>query len=143
MTATANDTPQTTSTMDERTVRDIVELIDFMGSAKDAMNDQIVMRLARTASEGMALLDRLTRNEGLMRLLQVLDQPEMQYLMTGLAKALTETSREIASEPPAKGGLVELMRLMSTPGTQEGLRALSKIGEHLSESLRELHRQGG
>lgn len=135
-------TPQVLPALDEATVNSLVEMINFLASAKDAMSDEIVTRLARTASEGMTLLDRLIRNEGLMRLLQVLDRPESQYLLMSLADALAKMSRELATAPPAKGGIMGLVQLARTPGTQEGLRALSLLGQYWNDSLRELHRRG-
>lgn len=140
---TANETPQVPPMLDQAAVDSLVEMINLLESAKDAMSDEMVTRLARTASEGMTLLDRLTRNEGLMRLLQVLDRPESQYLLTSLADALGQMSRELATAPPAKGGIVGILRLAREPGTQEGLRALSLLGQYWNDSLRELHRRGG
>lgn len=126
-----------------RDLEQLSELATLVTSARDAMSDEIVTRLSRVFSEGIALLDRLTRNEGLMRLLEVLDRPESQHLLIGLSKALSQMSREIATAPPASGGLVGLLRLALEPGTQEGLRSLSLLGQHWSESMRELHRRGG
>lgn len=129
--------------LDEAAVNSLVEMINLLEAARDAMSDEIVTRLARTVSEGMTLLDRLTRNEGLMRLLQVLDRPESQYLLMSLGDALTAMSRDLATAPPAKGGVMALYRLARQPGTQEGLRALSLLGQYWNDSLRELHRRGG
>ena len=139
----ANETPQVPPALDAATVNSLVEMMNFLASAKDAMSDEIVTRLARTASEGMTLLDRLTRNEGVMRLLQVLDRPESQYMLISLADALAKMSRELATAPPAKGGILGLVQLARTPGTQEGVRALSLLGQYWNDSLRELHRRGG
>ena len=140
---TTNETPQAPPMLDQAAVDSLVEMINLLASAKDAMSDEIVTRLARTASEGMTLLDRLTRNEGVMRLLQVLDRPESQYLLISLADALAKMSRELAAAPPAKGGILGLLRLAREPGTQEGVRALSLLGQYWNDSLRELHRRGG
>ena len=140
---TTNETPQVPPMLDQAAVDSLVEMINLLASAKDAMSDEIVTRLARTASEGITLLDRLTRNEGLMRLLQVLDRPESQYLLISLADALAKMSRELAAAPPAKGGILGLLRLAREPGTQEGVRALSLLGQYWNDSLRELHRRGG
>lgn len=129
--------------LDQAAVNSLVEMINLLASAKDAMSDEIVTRLARTASEGMTLLDRFTRNEGLMRLLQVLDRPESQYLLISLADSLAKMSRELATAPPAKGGILGLLHLAREPGTQEGVRALSLLGKYWNDSLRELHRRGG
>jgi len=139
----ANETPQVPAMLDEASIKSLVEMINFAASAKDAMSDEIVTRLARTASEGMAMLDRLTRNEGVMQLLQVLERPETQFLLTSLADALGRMSRELATAPPARGGLFGIMQLARQPGTQEGLRAMSLLGKYWNEGLRELHRRGG
>ncbi len=143
MTNEGDKTAQVPPAMDEGAVNDIVEMVNLLASAKDAMSDEMVARLARTASEGITLLDRLTRNEGLMRLLQVLDRPDCQYLLIGLADALSDTSRDLATAPPAKGGMGGMLHLARQAGTQEGVRMVSLLGQHLSERMRELHRRGG
>ena len=43
-------------------------------------------------SEGITLLDRLTRNQGLMSLLQVLDREDSQNFLVALSKAIHEAS---------------------------------------------------
>jgi hypothetical protein len=126
-----------------RDLEQLSELATLVASARDAMSDEIVTRLSRVFSEGITLLDRLTRNEGLMRLLEVLDRPESQYLLIGLSKALSQMSREIAASPPARGGIGGLWRIAREPGMQEGLRSLSLLGRYWSESMREMHRRGG
>jgi uncharacterized protein YjgD (DUF1641 family) len=119
------------------------ELATLVTSARDALSDEIVTRVASALSEGITLLDRLTRNEGLMRLLQVLDKPESQHLLIGLSEALGQMSRDIATSPPATGGLLGIIKLAREPGTQEGLRSVSLLGQYWSESMRDLHRHGG
>jgi uncharacterized protein YjgD (DUF1641 family) len=144
MTSPTNPLPQTRSPEDlARDIEQLSELATLVASARDAMSDEIVTRVAGAFSEGITLLDRLTRNKGLMRLLQVLDRPEIQYLLISMADAISAMSRELAKSPPAKGGLVNLLMLASQPGTQEGLRSLSLLGQHWSANLRELHRRGG
>ncbi|MDE2088468.1 MAG: hypothetical protein KGJ12_00450 [Gammaproteobacteria bacterium] len=143
MTVMANETPQIPPALGEAAIHDLVEMIDLLAAARDAMSDEIMTRLARTVSEGMALLDRLTRNRGLMRLLQALDRPDCQHLLIGLADAIGETSRDLATAAPARGGIGEMLRLAREPGTQEGIRMLSLLGRHLSENLRELHQRDG
>jgi len=126
-----------------RDLEQLAELATLVASARDAMSDEIVTRLSRVFSDGISLLDRLTRNEGLMRLLEVLDRRESQHLLIGLSKALSQMSRDIATAPPASGGIAGLLKLAREPGTQEGLRSLSLLGQYWSESMRELHRSGG
>jgi uncharacterized protein YjgD (DUF1641 family) len=121
----------------------LVEVAQLVTAARDAMSDEIVTRMAGAMSEGLTLLDRLTRNEGLMRLLKVLDRQETQYLLIALSDAIHATSQEIPAAPPATGGLACMMRVVRDPGTQEAIRLLSVVGKHLSHSLREQHRRGG
>jgi hypothetical protein len=121
----------------------LVEFAQLVTAARDAMSDDIVTRLSGAFSEGITLLDRLTRNEGLMSLLQVLDRQESQNFLVALSKAIHESSQEIASTPPAIGGIGCTLRVVRDPGTLEGLRLLSLIGKHLSDSLREQHHRGG
>ena len=121
----------------------LVEFAQLVTAARDAMSDDIVSRLSGAFSEGITLLDRLTRNEGLMSLLQVLDRQESQNFLVAVSKAIHESSQEIASTPPALGGIGCTLRTVRDPGTLEGLRLLSLIGKHLSDSLREQHRRGG
>lgn len=125
-----------------REIEQLSELATLVASARDAMSDEIVTRLSRVFSEGISLLDRLTRNEGLMKLLEVLDRPESQHLLIGLSNAIGKMSRDIAVMPPAHGGIGELLKIMREPGTQEGLRSISLLGKYWSESLRDLHRRG-
>jgi uncharacterized protein YjgD (DUF1641 family) len=141
--ATAQNPQQVPATLDEASVASLVEMLNFLASARDALSDDIIIRLAGAASEGLALMDRLTRNEGLIYLLQELDRPENQKFLVSMANAFTEASRELASTPQAKGGMVCAMRLVKEPGVLEGLRLLSMIGARLSKSMREMHRHGG
>lgn len=117
---------------------DLTELASIVSAARDALSDDMVTRLSSAFSEGMILLDRLTRNQGVMRLLQVLDKPESQKLLLSFADALSSMSRELAATEPARGGLGGVLKLASDPGTQEGLRSLSTLGKYWSANLRDL-----
>ncbi|MBU1224501.1 MAG: hypothetical protein KKA22_15130 [Gammaproteobacteria bacterium] len=121
----------------------LVEVAQLITAARDAMSDEIVTRMAGALSEGLTLLDRLTRNEGLMHLLKVLDRQDTQYLLIALSDAVHAASQEIPAAPPAVGGLGCMMRVVRDPGVLEGIRLMSVIGKHMSHSLREQHRQGG
>jgi uncharacterized protein YjgD (DUF1641 family) len=129
--------------MSAKDLQQLAEVASLITAARDAINDDIVSRVSGALSEGMNLLDRLTRNEGLMRLLQVLDRKESQQLLVALSDAIHAASQDIAATAPATGGIGCLMRVVRDPGTQEGIRLLSVIGKHLSHSLREQHRLGG
>lgn len=139
-------TTQATTAYSEMATDDLqrlVEIAQLVTAGRDAMSDEIVTRLAGVMSEGLTLLDRLTRNEGLMHLLKVLDRQDTQYLLIALSDAIHAASQEIPANPPATGGLGCMLRVARDPGTQEGLRLLSVFGKHLSHSMREQHRRGG
>ena len=126
----------------ERDLERIAEMATLFTAAQDALTDDMVSRMASAFSEGITLLDRLTRNEGLIKLLHILDKPEMQHLLISLSHGLAKMSREFATTPPTKGGLICMLKLARDPGTQEGLRSLSLLGKYMDESMRELHRKG-
>lgn len=138
-----NETGTSAATLSAKDLQQLVEVASIITAARDAMSDDIVSRVAGALSEGIILLDRLTRNEGLMRLLQVLDRKESQQMLVALADALHAASQDVAAAPPATGGLGCMLRVARDPGTQEGVRLLSVIGKHLSKSLREQHHRGG
>ncbi len=138
-----NNSSSDTTTISTSDLQRLTEFASIVAATQDALTDDMVARLASAFSEGMVLLDRVTRNEGLIKLLQELDHPDNQALLLGLSSALTKTSRDIAIAPPAKGGIGGLLKMISEPGIQEGLRMMSLIGAHLSESLRDIHRRGG
>lgn len=129
--------------MSREDLQRLVEMAQLVGAARDAMSDEIVGRLAGAMSEGLNLLDRLTRNDGLMRLLQVLDEEESQQMLVAMSVAIHRTSRDIAPTAPAVGGVACMLRIFRDPGTLEGIRLLSVFGSHLSHNLREQHRHGG
>lgn len=120
----------------ERNLEGLAEIGTVIAAAKDALNDDMVARMASAFSEGITLLDRLTRNEALVRLLHNLDRPENQALLQSLSEALSKTSLEMSVSTPAKGGLGTLIKQLNDPGTQEGLRMLAMLGKHLGESIR-------
>lgn len=140
--ASAQVADQVAVGLDEASIASLVEMLNLLASARDAMSDEIITRLAGALSEGITLLDRLTRNEGLIYLLQELDRPENQRFLVSMANAFTEASKELSATPQAKGGLLCAMRLAKEPGVLEGLRLVSMIGARLSKSMRDIHRHG-
>ncbi len=139
-----NTQTETTSapSINEGDLQRLVEFAQLVTSAQDALSDDMVNRLASALSEGITLLDRLTRNEGFTHLLRELDRAENQRFLICMSNAFTAASRELAAAPPSTGGIGGLIKLMSDPGTQEGLRLLAFVGARMSKSLREVHRRG-
>lgn len=137
------ETEMPAATISAKDLQQLAEFASIITAARDAVSDDIVLRVAGALSEGITLLDRLTRNEGLMRLLQVLDRQESQYVLIAMSEAIHAVSQDIPAQPPAAGGLGCMMRVMRDPGTQEGMRLMSVFGKYLSQSLRDQHRRGG
>lgn len=130
-------------TMTDDDLQRLTEFAQIITSARDAMSDDMVSRLAGAMSEGLSLLDRLTRNDGLMHLLRTLDRQESQSLLVALSQAIHATSKDIAAAAPASGSLGDMLRIVRDPGTQEGIRFLAVLSRHLSRSLREQHQRDG
>jgi len=118
---------------------DLARLIEFaqiVTAGRDAMSDHIVARVAKVLTEGLNLLDSVTRNSGLMRLFQVLESEDSQALLIAIADALHQAGRDIGGAEPAAGGLGSILRTARDPNTQETLRALTTFGALVSQSLR-------
>jgi len=81
--------------LDTDDLQRLVEVAQLITAARDAMSDEIVTRLSWAVSEGLTLLDRVTRNEGLMHLLKVLDRQDTQYLLVAVSDAIHAASQEI------------------------------------------------
>ncbi|MFO1283370.1 MAG: hypothetical protein U1F51_13075 [Burkholderiales bacterium] len=135
--------PSTPPSMSDADLQRLVEFAHLVTSAQDAMSDEIVHRLASALSEGITMLDRLTRNEGVVHMLREMDRPENQRFLVCVSNAFTQASRELATMPPASGGIGGLIKLISDPGTQEGLRLLAMVASKMSQGLRDIHRKGG
>ncbi len=121
----------------EKNLEGLAEIGTVIAAAKDALTDDMVARMASAFSEGVVLLDRLTRNQALVSLLQNLDRPENQVLLQGLSEALGKTSIDCMAADSGKGGFGNLMRQLRDPDTQEGLRMLATFCKHLGESVRQ------
>ena len=70
--------PAITQLVDNGDLDRVVNVARVLGSAADSLSEDIIVRLAAMFSEGMVLVDRLARNQGLQRLLCVLERKESQ-----------------------------------------------------------------
>lgn len=93
------------------------------------MTDDIVTRLASAMGEGMILMDRLTRNQGLMSLLQALNQPAVQDSLECLAEALRSGSvmEAVSAKTPKTGGYGGLLRMAKDPDVQDAIYTLARV----------------
>ena len=94
-------------------------LVRLIGSAQDALSDDVVARLGTLVSEGLMLVERL--------------------LQTGVGDAvlgaLAEARAEQAERPHARGGIGGLWEVLKTPEVQEALRFFALFSAHLHRRL--------
>lgn len=110
----------------------LVELARLVGSAQDALTDDMIGRLARVAGESMVLIDRLTRSDGFLRLIGFLEGPDIQETLAGLLEAVA-SAREEGGVRPSSGGIGGAIKLMSEPGTQDAVRFMARISSALTK----------
>ena len=124
---TSPETP--TSSGQPQDLAKLIELAAAISAAQDAMTDDIVTRLASAMGEGMILMDRLTRNQGLMSLLQALNQPAVQDNLERLAEVLRSGSviETVGARPPKTGGYGGLLRMARDPDVQDAIYMLARV----------------
>jgi uncharacterized protein YjgD (DUF1641 family) len=106
----------------------LVELSSAISSAQDAMTDDIVTRLAAAIGEGMILMDRLTRNEGLMSLMQALNEPAMQEMLERLGSALGSSADDQENQDVRRvGGYSGLIRMLKDPDVQSAIYQMAGL----------------
>lgn len=125
----------------------IAHLARLIGSAEDAMTDDMVGRLAATAGEGMSMIDRITRGP-FARLVSIVEHMDETGFLDRLAEAvprlvehadnverllgcLQEAGKEARSAPPQPGGIGGLWRMMRDPDSQMTLHFLLTLGRKM------------
>jgi len=112
---------------------DLERLVGFarlFGSVEDSLSDDIVNRLALVATELACLVDKLSRNEGVQRLIELLGNDEVQATLVNVLDAASAAKTEADSLPAAKGGIGSLWQIATDPSTQEVLRFAALMGKH-------------
>ncbi len=100
----------------------LVALARVAGAMGDAMSDDIVTRLAETATNALVLIDRVTRSGLADRLVTLADTLEASGLPARLVAAVeTAAARERGLPRPA-GGIGGLWQVLRDPDTQAALR---------------------
>lgn len=105
----------------------LVNLTRVLGSAADALSDDIVARLSETLSELMCIADRLARNENLQQMLRLLENQPLMDTVIKLADAAAEVSTEAAEE--SAGGIVGIYKTMTNAEVQTALAVVGRITE--------------
>ena len=135
-----------------RMVRDgdlerLVQLARVYGSAEDALSDEMIGRLAETLSEGLSLMDRLSRG-GVLRLVEMMERMQasgaleriavtlpklmgrlehVEHVLGSLEAAVSEAERM----PAPQGGIGGLWQIARDAETQRGMQLLQSFNKHL------------
>jgi len=116
-------------------------------TAEDALNDEIVGRLAETITEGISQLDRLGRG-GAGRLIKMMEHMEASGALESVTatlprllerlhrldhflESLDAAAAETRATPAARGGLGGLWQLMRNPETQQTLQFLLQVARRI------------
>jgi len=113
---------------------DLERLVGFarlFGSVEDSLSDDIVNRLALVVTELACLVDKLSRNQGIQRLIELLGKDEVQDTLVSLLGAASAAKKEADTLPPAKGGIGGLLKLATDPATQEAMRFMVLLSKQL------------
>ncbi|MFO1363524.1 MAG: hypothetical protein U1F45_13775 [Burkholderiales bacterium] len=103
----------------------LVHLARTYGAAQDSLTDEMVARLAGTAAESLALMDRLNR-AGLDRLVGSIER--LADVLERTLGALEAANRTMSGEPAATGGMGGAWSLLRQAENQETLRFLLAFG---------------
>jgi len=120
---------------DQNKLKEMSELETIACAVKDALSDDMITRLSSTMSEGISLVDRITRNEALMRLIRDLDRPENQRFLNSVSAALSTSNKDFLDAPINKGSALKMYRLIREPGVYDMLQLLSSFSRHFSSSM--------
>jgi uncharacterized protein YjgD (DUF1641 family) len=109
----------------------LVGFVRLVAAIEDSLSDDIVNRLATVATELAALVDKLARNPGFLRLIDVLGREEVQCGLIDLAESACAAKGELAKMPPPGGGMFGLLRTAADPNVQSALRFVSLVATQM------------
>jgi uncharacterized protein YjgD (DUF1641 family) len=109
----------------------LVQLARVVGSAQDALSDDIVSRLADLATRAICLIDRVTRDDAIGRLLDLVERGSAIQVLGDFFECLDRAGRDAQEGPPASGGIGGLWALMKQKENQETLRFMLAVARQL------------
>ena len=109
----------------------LVGIARLFGAIEDSLSDDIVSRLALVVTELASLVDKLARNEGFQKLIDLLGKEEVQESLVNTLDAVSAAKKEAEAMPPSKGGLGGLWAMATDPGTQDALRFMTLLNKQL------------
>ena len=109
-----------------------VNLLRVLGSAGDALSDDIVGRLGEMVNNLLILADRVARNQNIHKLLDLLEREHMVEMLASMAEAAA--SAKASHDVQSSGGIVGLLKVMKDPEVQQALQFMSKFSTALKNS---------
>ncbi|MEM7304764.1 MAG: hypothetical protein AAF372_04485 [Pseudomonadota bacterium] len=109
----------------------VVNLARVMGAASDALSDDIVGRLAETGGELLCIADRLSRSEGLMRLLDLLEREHIINTLADMGEAAA--AAKASHTPSSGGGIPGMLKTMSDPDVQDALKFFATLFKEIKK----------
>ena len=129
----------------------LVRLARVVGSAEDALSDEMIGRLTDTVANGLSLLDRFSRGgaEQVVRMLETLQSSgSLERIATSLPRIekrlamVQETLESIdaaaaasRAAPASAGGFGGLWSMLRDPEAQDTLRFMLTVGKQLRKDL--------
>ena len=129
----------------------LVKLARVVGSAEDALSDEMIGRLTGTVANGLSLLDRFSRGgaEQVVQMLESLQSsgsleriatmlPRLEKRRTMVQETLESIDAAAAasrSAPPSAGGFGGLWSMLREPEAQDTLRFMLSVGKQLRKDL--------
>ncbi len=83
------------------------------------------------ATESLSLLDRLTRSDGFLNMLRILERTEVQESFTAFLEAVCAARSEAVDAEASSGGLGSMLKLARDPQTQDAMRFMVSMANHL------------
>jgi hypothetical protein len=108
----------------------------LLGAAEDALNEEMIARLAGVVTDGLSLLEQLSRNNALDRILTFFLRPEVQNVLVRWGEALLGASNDYQQLPPPRGGIGNWWRLLRDPANQQAMQFFGLFGKHLQGESR-------
>jgi uncharacterized protein YjgD (DUF1641 family) len=142
--------PVLTRLVENGDLQRIVDIARTVAAAEDAMNDDMVGRVAQMGAEALSVIDRLNRS-GVERLIDLLDRlnnsgsldiladklPSMIKhidMVDQLAGCLNAGAEDARQLPPPPGGLMAMLHLMGDAENQAALQFLMSVGKRMRTS---------
>lgn len=125
--------PAITQLVENGDLERLVSLARLIAAVEDSLSDDIVHRLGLVVTGLAALVDKLARNEGFLKLVDLLGREDVQGALADLTEAACAARAQAAQLPPSKGGLANLWHLVKDPATADALRFMGLVSERLRQ----------